>query len=64
MCLLAQGSGDCPEPARPHECVCTCAHTLPRSKNDFQICGPRAGFVRHGVVGREVCCKDVERPRG
>ena len=68
-----------PPPTTPRVCVCVCvcarararararahAHTSPAPSNnsDFQICGPRAGFVRHGLVGQEVCCKDVERPR-
>lgn len=39
-------------------------HTSPRSKSDFQICGSRAGFVRLGLVGQEVCCKDVVKLGG
>lgn len=59
-----QGSGDGPEPALPHRRACTHAQTSPRNKSDFQICGSQAGFVRHGLMGREVCCKDVEKLRG
>lgn len=67
---LAQGSagiqesGSCLESGLPPKPMCAGAHTSPAlsSKSSFQICGPQAGFVRHGLVGQEVCCKDVERP--
>lgn len=65
MGVLAQGtpglreSGDDPElPSL------TCIYTATRNKSDFQICGSQAGFVRHGLMGRKVCCKDVEKLRG
>lgn len=66
--LGTQESGDCPEPSArlpPDEHLCTHAYTslAPRNNSNFQICGSQAGFVRHGLVGQEVCCKDVERPR-